>query len=379
MLSSIRLDVRCRGKYDTGIDTGTGGWAGEGMSALTEPPRPTGSESNPANPRVPTRSRRLPEEASIAVALVTLTLLLGWRRPLFIKPDNLINLATSSAFWGFLALGMVLLLVIREIDLSVGWAFNFSAVICAQLIVSGINPFVAALASVAFGAALGAMNGAISVLMRVPVLIVTLGTFSIFQGLSLVVNDSKAVVPTPETREGAYFGFVRYELFGRIPVILIFLITVAIGLHLLLHRTRFGYRVLAFGSNPQAAILAGLQIRRITILVTAIVGALAGLSAALFVGFRGAVDPNTGADYLLIVVAATIIGGTPLSGGSGTVIGALLGVFLIAVINSGIIFLGVEATWSSFVTGVVILLAVGIDRVIRARRSSSGLEVKDGF
>ncbi len=323
--------------------------------------------------------RRLPDEAGIGFALLTLIAFVGWRRPNFVKADNLINLATSSAFWGLLALGMVFLLAIREIDLSVGWAFNFSAVICAKLIVAGVNPFLAALAAIAFGAALGAANGALSVLMGVPVLIVTLGTFSVFQGLSLVVNDSKAVVPSPDTRQGAYFEFVRADVLDKIPVVLIVLISTAIALHILLHHTRFGYRVLAIGSNPEAAGLAGLPIRRTTILVTAIVGALAGLSASLFVGFRGAVDPNSGSEYLLIVVAATIIGGTPLSGGSGTVIGALLGVFIIAVINSGIIFLGVEATWSSFVTGSVILIAVGIDRLLRVRRAQAGLEVRDGF
>lgn len=332
--------------------------------------------------RVESMSRlasRLPEEIGVAVALVALTAFIGWRRPLFIKSDNLINLATSSAFWGMLALGMVFLLAIREIDLSVGWAFNFSAVVCAQLIVSGLNPFVAALASILFGAVLGAANGMLSVLMGVPVLIVTLGTFSVFQGLSLVVNDSAAVVPSPETREGAYFDLVRYKLFGEIPFVLMALVTTAVALQVLLHHTRFGYRVLAVGSNPEAAMLAGLPIRRITVLVTAMVGALAGFSAALFVGFRGAVDPNTGSEFLLIVVAATIIGGTPLSGGSGTVVGALLGVLIIAVINSGIIFLGVEATWSAFVTGTVILVAVGIDRVLRVRRARSAVQYRDGF
>ena len=151
-------------------------------------------------------------------------------------------------------------------------------------------------------------------------------------------------------------------------VAVIFLV-MAIVLHLVLHRTRFGYRVQAIGSNPEAARLAGIPVSQVRLQTLILIGAICGLSGSLFVGFRGAIDPSSGQDFALTVVAAAIIGGTPLSGGWGTVIGAVVGVVIIAVISSGIIFFGIDATWSTFVTGAVTVLAVVLDQVIKRQRS----------
>jgi ribose transport system permease protein len=319
-------------------------------------------------PRPQPRRRRLPEELGVIVALAVLVALVGAVRPAFVDPDTLFNLSASNAFVGILALGMVFLLAMREIDLSIGWMFNFSAVVAALAMRNGIDPFLAAGIGIAFGCLLGVVNGVLAVGLRLPVLIITLGTLSMYQGLSLVVNDSRAVVPSREVRDGPYFELLSADLPGGIPVVTAILVVLAVVLHLLLHRTRFGYRVLAIGSNPEAARLAGVPIAKTRVEVCALMGAMAGISGALFVGFRGAVDPNSGSDFLLPVVAAVIIGGTPLAGGAGTIYGALIGVLIIAVIGSGVIFLGIDAVWSTFVTGFVIVVAVGVDQLVRQQR-----------
>ena len=126
-------------------------------------------------------------------------------------------------------------------------------------------------------------------------------------------------------------------------------------MHFVLHRTRFGYRVQAVGSNPEAAELAGISNALVRLQTLVLMGAICGLSGAMYVGFRGAIDPNEGSDFVLVVVAAVIIGGTPLSGGAGTIIGAVIGMLIIQVISSGLIFFGIDATWSTFVTGAVIV------------------------
>ena len=138
----------------------------------------------------------------------------------------------------------------------------------------------------------------------------------------------------------AFFDLFTADLPGGIPVVTVVFIVLAVVLHVLLHKTRFGYRTLAIGSNPEAARLAGVPIGRTKIQVLVLMGAIAGLSGVLFVGFRGAVDPNSGADFLLPVIAAVIIGGTPLAGGAGTIFGTLIGVLIIAVIDSGVALLG---------------------------------------
>jgi ribose/xylose/arabinose/galactoside ABC-type transport system permease subunit len=319
-------------------------------------------------PRPPRHRHRLPEELGVIVALGLLVGLVGAIKPTFVDPDNLLNLSASNAFVGILALGMVFLLAMREIDLSIGWMFNFSAVVAALAIRNGLDPFLAAGLGIAFGAVLGLFNGILAVGLRLPVLIVTLGTLSMYHGLSLVVNESRAVVPPREVRDGPFFNLFTTELFGTIPVVSVVFVVLAVVLHVVLHKTRFGYRTLAIGSNPEAARLAGVPIGRTKIQVLVLMGAVAGLSGVLFVGFRGAVDPNSGADFLLPVIAAVIIGGTPLAGGAGTIFGTLIGVLIIAVIGSGVVFLGIDAVWSTFVTGLVIVVAVGVDQLVRQRR-----------
>ena len=149
----------------------------------------------------------------------------------------------------------------------------------------------------------------------------------------------------------------------------IIFVALAIVLQIVLQRTRFGFRVQAIGSNPEAARLAGIPLARTRILVLVLVGAVCGLSGVLSVGQFGAIDTNSGSEFLLAVVAAVIIGGTPLSGGSGTVIGAFFGALVIATIASGIIFFGIDATWSTFVTGAVIIVAVAVDQGVKWQRA----------
>ncbi|MBA2757989.1 MAG: ABC transporter permease [Chloroflexi bacterium] len=308
----------------------------------------------------------MPDEAGVLVALVALIVVVGLLRPNFLQPTTLFQQLSGAAFIGVLALGMVFVVSIRDIDLSVGWIFNFSAVIAAKAMVLGVDPWIAAGIGIAFGAFLGLINGVLAVWLRIPVIIITLGTFSAFRGLSLVVNESRAVVPPDKT--GSFFALFDVKLFGLIPSVAVAFVVLAVILHLVLHRTRFGYRVQAMGSNPDAARLGGIPVDRTRILVLVLMGAIAGLTGAMFLGFREAIDPVTGGDYLLPVVAAVIIGGTPLSGGRGTIVGAVVGALIIQVITTGILFLGVDVKWSTFVTGAVIILAVAVDQLVRRQR-----------
>ena len=310
--------------------------------------------------------RRLPDETGVIVALVALVLIVGILRPNFFLPTTLVQQLSGAAFIGMLALAMVFVVVIRDIDLSVGWMFNFSAVIAGKAMIAGVDPWIAALIGIAFGGLLGLVNGVLAVTLRIPVIIITLGTLSAFRGLSLVVNESRAVVPPDQT--GSFFALFDIKVFGLIPIVAILFLALAAALHLLLHHARFGYRVQALGSNPDAARLAGIPVDRTRMLVLVLMGAVAGLTGVMFLGFRGAIDPVTGGDYLLPVVAAVIIGGTPLSGGRGTIIGAVIGALIIQVITTGILFLGVDVKWSTFVTGAVIIIAVAVDQLVRRQR-----------
>jgi ribose transport system permease protein len=336
------------------------------MADLTSPEPGTAPAVAPRR-----RPFRLPEEIGVIVALAVMIVVIGVARPRFLNPINLLTILGNTTFQGMLSLGMVFLLAIREIDLSVGWMFNFSAVIAALLMVSGVDPWLAALAGVGFGALLGLVNGVLAVGLRLPAIIVTLGTYSMFEGLSLVANQGRAVFPADQS--SSFFAFASTKVFRVVPVVGILFVVLAAILHLVLHRTRFGYRVQAVGSNPDAARLAGIPIALVRLQTLVLMGAICGLSGALYVGFRGAIDPQEGADFALIVIAAVIIGGTPLSGGWGTVVGAVIGMLIIQVISSGIIFFGIDATWSTFVTGAVIVLAVVLDQLVKYQRNRRAL------
>jgi len=312
------------------------------------------------------RRRSLPEETGVIVALLVLVAIVGALRPDFLKPTTLFQQLSGAAFIGMLALGMVFVVAIRDIDLSVGWMFNFSAVIAAKAMVAGLDPWLGVLVGIAFGGLLGLVNGVLAIRLRIPVIIITLGTFSAFRGLSLVVNESRAVIP-PD-KEHLFFTLMQTKVLGLIPLVAILFVVLAIALHVLLHYTRFGYRVQAMGSNPDAARLAGIPVDRTRVQVLVLMGLIAGLTSSLFLGFREAIDPVTGGDYLLPVVAAVIIGGTPLSGGRGTILGAVIGALIIQVITTGILFLGVDVKWSTFVTGAVIIVAVAVDQFVRRQR-----------
>jgi ribose transport system permease protein len=321
-------------------------------------------------PAPPTPARRrfaLPDEIGVITALVAMMVIVGVARPRFLNPINLFALLGNTTFLGMLALGMVFLLAIREIDLSVGWMFNFSAVFATILMVAGLNPWLAAFAGVIFGAGLGAVNGILVVGLRLPAVIVTLGTYSMFQGASLVANQGRAIVPSDTS--SSFFSIISTKLFGVLPVAALVFVVLAVVMHFVLHRTRFGYRVQAVGSNPEAARFAGIPTGRVRLQTLMMMGALCGLSGVMYVGFRGAIDPQEGSDFVLVVIAAVIIGGTPLGGGHGTIIGAVVGMMIIQVISSGLIFFGIDATWSTFVTGAVIVLAVTLDQLIKYQRA----------
>ena len=334
------------------------------------------TDSRSPSSRVARRPYRLPYEVGVVAALIVMMAVIGVSRPRFLNPINLFSILGNTTFLGMLSIGMVFLLAIREIDLSVGWIFNFSAVFSALLMVAGINPWLAALAGVLFGAGLGLVNGILAVALRLPAIIVTLGTFSMFQGLSLVVNKGRAVVPVDQASN--YFTLISTKLFGVVPAPAVLFVALAIVMHFVLHHTRFGYRVQAVGSNPDAAGLAGIPTGLVRLQTLVLMGAICGLSGAMYVGFRGAIDPNEGSDFALVVIAAVIIGGTPLSGGSGTILGAVVGMLIIQVISSGLIFFGIEATWSTFVTGAVIVMAVSLDQLIKFQRARRADRVRGG-
>nr|WP_281370304.1 ABC transporter permease [Microbacterium pseudoresistens] len=269
----------------------------------------------------------------------------------------------DSAFVGLMAFGMVYLLSMQELDLSVGSVFGLSAVICAMFIRAGVDPWLSGLLTLVLAAAFGALNAGIANLFRLPGIIVTLGTLSVFRGLDLVISGGG---PITISAHGSFFDVLGRSVLG-IPTSVLVLVAAGVLLHVIYRWTRFGVLVRAIGSNGRAAEYAGIPVRRVRMQAFMLTAGLAGLAGVLSVAFFGSADPSLGTGQEIVVIAAAIIGGTALSGGSGTVIGALLGSVLITVINAGLVYFGVSANWGTLVTGVVIIGAVALDSSLRNR------------
>ena len=260
---------------------------------------------------------------------------------------------------------MVFLVAMVEIDLSVGGIFATASSLAALLIkFHHVDPWIAVAIALVVGTFLGGLNGLLASVLKVPLIIVSLGTLSAYFGLHLILSDGKAVFGLP--KEHPFFTWLGGDLFD-LPVSVWTSIGCAIALYFIFVHTRFGATVRAIGSNPVAAEFIGIKTSHIRVYATALVGLLAAFSGVMTLAYFKAVDTSSGRNLGLQVIAAVVIGGTSLAGGSGTIIGAALGVLIITTIDSGLVFYGVNLNYSEFVTGAVIIGAIALDRISKRR------------
>ena len=314
----------------------------------------------------PGRSFRLPAETGVVLMLAVLIGLLGLLHRPFLEPASLVALLEQAALPGLLAIGMVFVLAVRGIDLSVAAVFHITALLAALLMSAGVDPWLSAVAGVALGAGIGLVNGLLALALRVPVLIVTLGTWWMIDGLSLVLGMGQAIAPP--AGDSSFFATLSGKAFGIVPTTVVIFVLLALALQVVLQRTRFGYRVQATGSNPEAAAHAGIATGKVRLTALALMGAVAGLAGVVHLGAQGSISPNDGNGFALLAIATTLLGGTRLSGGHGSVIGAAIGMLVIQAVLSGIALLGIDATWTSFAVGALLVLALAVDRLGRTWR-----------
>jgi ribose transport system permease protein len=310
------------------------------------------------------RNAAIPDSASVLAATIVLTVGIGVFHHDFLDLDNLLSILQESVYIGILAAGMSFLLAMRELDLSVGSNFGLSLVVAALLMQHGWTPWLAGAAAVVLGGFFGLVNALAVQIFQIPTIIATLATLSMGRGLAYALTSGQQVVNLPAS--SSFFTFLGGTTLGVATSVWVFLIVVVL-LTVTLRMTPFGYRVRSIGSNPEAAAFAGISIARVRIQALVLVGLLAGLAGALGLAFFISGDPNIGSGFELQAIAAAVIGGTPLRGGSGTSFGAAFGAILLTVVASGLVFFNVPLNWSSFATGVVILLAVALDSLLRRR------------
>ncbi|MFB9838181.1 ABC transporter permease [Actinoallomurus acaciae] len=315
----------------------------------------------------PVHRRLIRDEFGVIGVLVVIVVGVGLFHPDFLRTGNLLSITHNTVYVGLMACGIVFPLAMREVDLSVGGMYAMCMVLGAVLIRDGLSTWLALVVILAVSAVLGALNGVITTYMRLPSFIVTLATAMLLRGAGLALADGKQITDLPQN--DSFFTFLGGNTAGVPTAVWISVLLVA-ALTVLFTRTRFGARVRAIGSNPEAAEFSGLPVIRTRIATLGLSGLMAGVAAVFSLAFFMAGDPTVGQGYELTAIASAIIGGTPLAGGRGSIVGAAAGCLILSVVASALAFFQVPINWTTFATGGVILLAVGADTLLRRIRGS---------
>jgi len=309
------------------------------------------------------------ESFGIGIALLLLIVFFSVTTEHFLSSNNITNILSQVTINLILAIGMTFVILIGGIDLSVGSVMAFAAVVAGKAIsMEGFGPAelitVAIIAGLAAGFICGLLNGVITAYWALPSFIVTLGMLNIARGAALHITDARTIYSFP-------FAFEEFGslLFYGVPVVFLVALALVFIAWIVLTRTVFGRILYAIGNNEEAVRLAGHRVFRYKVAAYTICGLTAGIAAIVYMARLNISSPIAGIGFELNAIAGVIIGGTSLSGGRGSIIGTLLGVFIIGVLANGLILLGLSDFMRQMITGVVIIVAVILDHY-RAKYAS---------
>jgi fructose transport system permease protein len=304
-----------------------------------------------------------------ALVLVISILMFGFFAPRFLGVGALSTVLKQVTVTGFVALAQTLIILTAGIDLSVGAILVVSTLVMANLAVfSGVPVLLAVVIGIALGGAMGAINGLLVTIMRLPPFIVTLGTLSIFESLKLWYSQSESVrnVDIEANAPGLLFFGQGFNLGGAsVSYGGITLILLAAILWYVLNHTAWGRHVHAIGDDPDAALLSGINVNRTLVSVYTVAGLICGFAAWIAIGRVGSVSPIAFEDVNLASITAVVIGGTSLFGGRGSIIGSVLGAMIVGVFITGLSLAGVDDYWQKFAAGCLVIIAVALDQWLR--------------
>ncbi|NYD57276.1 rhamnose transport system permease protein [Nocardioides marinisabuli] len=329
------------------------------------------------DPATPTRGARgtqllgaLLRSRELAVLVVLLLIVLGTTlksNGFLFSSDGFRNLLVTPSLLLLLAVGQTLVIVTRNVDLSVGSVLGLTAYLTGRLFADnpGIPVIAVFAAGLAMGALLGLVNGVLVAFGRVPALVITLGTLYIYRGIFLTWAGSDRI--NASDMDPGFLALGTRSILG-IPVLTLIALGVLAAVGYYLHTARGGRELYAIGSDPDAATLYGLRVTRRVLVAFVLSGALAGLAGVVYAARYGTVSSGAGSGIELQAVGAAVIGGVAIFGGSGTVWGAAIGAFLLVTINRALPIVGISDFWQRAVVGALILAAIVLDRVLANRQ-----------
>jgi ribose transport system permease protein len=308
-------------------------------------------------------------------ALIVMMVGFSLASPYFLQFDNITGILLATTVNGVLALGVTFVIITGGIDLSIGTVMTLSAVMTGVFVTNWELPVpIGVAAGLGTGTLAGLVNGFVIAKMKVPPFIATLGMLNVAKGLALVIAELKPIyfTDTPSFNEmamGSVLGAVVPGL--EVPNLVLCLFGAALLASLVLKKTILGRYTFALGSNEEATRLSGVNVDAWKIVVYAISGLFAGLAGVLIAARLDSAQPSLGLGYELDAIAAAVIGGTSLSGGEGTILGTVIGAFVISILTNGLRILSVPQEWQIVVTGAIVVLAVYLDKVRRRKQEQA--------
>jgi len=296
-------------------------------------------------------------EGNLILIILVIIIFLAFVAPTFLTFGNIKNLVRQTSITGIVALGMTFVIISGGIDLSVGSLLGVASIVSAMLMKGGVGIFPAILVSLLVCVFLGIINGVVIHDGRVPPFITTLGMMTASRGIVMLLSGARMIAGLPKP----FTSFAQKTILG-LPTLFFVWVLIIIATYVLTSRSVLGRNMFAYGSNLEAARLSGINIRKTTYFVYGISGLLAGVAGVLMTSRLANGIPTAGTGYELDAIAAAVVGGASLSGGSGTIIGTVLGAFLIAIIQNGGNLLGINSFILEIAVGVLIVVSVMIDQ-----------------
>ena len=338
-------------------------------ATVATPEEATGRPSRISSRHLTERVFRIRESGIIVVLIVFVAVTVSIQ-PRFASQQEAQFILANTTVFALLALGETMVVVSRNVDLSVGSVVGLSAYLSASLFgkVHGIPIVVVFLVGLAIGLAVGVANGLMVAIGRVPSLVVTLATLYIVRGIDILIVGGNEVVA--QTLPNAFIQIPRAGVYGIPYLAIVIAVVIGVGAYYL-RSYRSGRELYAIGSNPEAARLAGIHVGRRVFTAFAVSGAIAGVAGVLWAAQYQTVDSNAGTGYELTVIASVVVGGVAIFGGSGSAVGAAIGALLLQTINSALYVLGISPFWDQAIAGLLLLVAITLDRVISLRLSAA--------
>jgi ribose transport system permease protein len=298
------------------------------------------------------------KNVSVILILVVLSLVLTITTDNFLTQKNIFSVMRAFSYIAIIAIGECFVIISAGVDLSVGSIFGFVGLCTAFMIQNlGLDPVFAIALGIVIGTIIGSVNGLLITALKIPPFIATLGMLSVTRGLAYALTTGYPI------RTPTEFNAIGQGYLWVIPLPVVYMVVAVLIFTFVLEKTVFGRRVFAIGGNEEAAAISGVNVKRIKMYVYSLSGMLAGLSGIITTARLGVAQSTSGTGYELDVIAAVIIGGASLTGGKGTVVGAMLGAAIMGVLRNGLILLNVSPYWQQTVIGIVILAAIAGDQL----------------